>query len=433
MAQTKTDSGGRSSLLPRRCCRGACASALIAGAVLAAPALAGAQPPPPEASNPSNPPPPAIPPAPVPPPPALPAFDPKVAVGGWLRVGGRAQNPSTYNEINDFFMDQLYVIAALRGQITRWLRWQINLNANHYTPPGDQATDAELVYATAGVQDLIVRIEPHDLFNVWVGRMLVPLDRANISGPWFINYWLFRGVFPGRLGNTPPPLGIKSGLFGRDEGVMVWGQVGGGKFKYFVAALDLDGQNSVNKPNFVGRLCLNLLDPEPGYYHQSAYHGEKDILAIGAGVQYQKNGSVTIVPVTNPATQTGDLLIFEVDALLDKKLGSAGVLTAEVDAYFMDKVQPVNRLFVFNLGYVSPPMGPGRLGPAVRYQFTMVPADREVGLDQNYRQIDGYVQYLIKSHFAKIMVGGFYTTMRTALGPTGGAKGIQIGIQLIHL
>ena len=59
---------------------------------------------------------------------------------------------------------------------------------------------------------------------------------------------------------------------------------------------------------------------------------------------------------------------------------------------------------------------------------------REVGLDREYTQIDGYVQYLIKSHFAKIMVGGFWTkTRQKGTGATDIARGIQIGLQLIAL
>ena len=68
----------------------------------------------------------------------------------------------------------------------------------------------------------------------------------------------------------------------------------------------------------------------------------------------------------------------------------------------------------------------------MRYQFTQVPAGRELGLDQEYKQIDGYVQYLLKSHHAKFLVGAFHTEITTAQGPAGEANGIQMGIQLIQ-
>jgi hypothetical protein len=103
-------------------------------------------------------------------------------------------------------------------------------------------------------------------------------------------------------------------------------------------------------------------------------------------------------------------------------------------------------MLVVGVGYTSPPIGPGRISPAARYQIATVPevynpitmtGIREVGLDREFTQVDGYVQYLIKSNFAKIMVGGFWTKTRpkSAL-PTDSsniAKGIQIGLQLIAL
>ena len=41
---------------------------------------------------------------------------------------------------------------------------------------------------------------------------------------------------------------------------------------------------------FAARVMLNLLDPEPGYYNQSTYYGEKNIFAVGASMFYQEDG-----------------------------------------------------------------------------------------------------------------------------------------------
>ena len=101
-------------------------------------------------------------------------------MGAWLRVGYRIQNPSEVEKLNDVFMDQLYLVLAARGQFTPWLKWQASLAANHYTAPGSVTLDAELTYPNAGLQDLIVKFEPHDSFNVWAGKMILPIDRANL-------------------------------------------------------------------------------------------------------------------------------------------------------------------------------------------------------------------------------------------------------------
>jgi hypothetical protein len=433
---------------------GALVSVVFSSSLLAAPAIAAdaeaPQATPSGEATETKPPPEAAAPAVVTPPPAPPpvveksASEPKVSAGAWLRIGGRIQNPSNVNRLNDGFMDTLYLVAAFRGHFTSWLKWQASLAATHYTPPTDITLDAELVIPQAGLQDLIFKIEPHPLFNIWVGKMLLPVDRANLSGPWFINYWMIRGAFPRSGATAPAPYGLKSGPFGRDQGVSLWGQVLGGKFKYYVGAYGLDNQSMNATPMVAGRLCLNLLDPEPGYTHQSAYHGDKDILAIGVGGQYQKGASVTVIPAAVPELEVGDLKVVTFDGLFDKKFGSH-VVTAEASATLTDKFQPVTRLYLFGLGYTSPPVGPGRLVPAVRLQIAKVPevmsatnpTGREIGLDREYRQIDGAITYLIKGHNAKIMLGGFWTEtrQRSALptDPSSFAKGIQFGFQIIHM
>lgn len=360
-------------------------------------------------------------PANAPPAPAPPAYDPKAfSAGAWIRLGGRLQNPSTPNKLDDVFLDQLYLIVSFRGQMTDWLKWQINLNAN--VPPTAANGAPPPAYASVGVQDLIVKIEPHPLANLWVGRMLEAVDRANLSGPWFLNYYLYQGFFGNRAG---PPIGLKSGPNGRDDGATLWGQVGGGQFKYFLGAFNLDSRSADTKPLYTGRVNIDFFDPEPGYYHQSAYHGDKDILSVAGGFQYQKQGSVRVVTpamAPNPAVlDVGNLSTIEADVLVDKNLGTAGVATADASAYFYDNRQPVRRFFAFGAGYVLPfPVGPGRLSPVVRYQFTQDPA---------LTQIDGYLEYLVKSHFAKFFLGFF----RADLG--GGVKNnaIQAGVQLIKL
>jgi hypothetical protein len=251
--------------------------------------------------------------------------------------------------------------------------------------------------------------------------MLVPADRSNLSGPWFINYFQYPGFL--RVRSANPPIGLKSGSNGRDNGATIWGHVGGGALKYYLGAYNLDAQAHTVNPLVTARLVLNLLNPEPGYYHQSAYHGAKDVVAVGVSLQYQKSGSAKVLaPGTPPTIDVGDLHMYEADVLVDKKLGTAGVGTLEGASYFYDERQPVRRFYMFGAGYVMPdPIGPGRFAPAVRYQFTETP---------NVKMIDGYLQYLVQSHFAKFFAG-FYWADMGAMG--GKQKGFQFGLQVIRL
>src|SRR6266513_5509213 len=166
-------------------------------AILAAPPLAlAAEPPPGESAGPPLPTPPpedvveptpaaqaastpiTFPPPPPPPVQEKPLFDPKVAAGAWIRIGYRIENPTEVDKLNKVFMDTIYLVAALRGQLTPWLKWQASIGAQHYTQPGDVSRDAELVIPQAGLQDAIIKIEPIDYFNIWAGKMILPIDRA---------------------------------------------------------------------------------------------------------------------------------------------------------------------------------------------------------------------------------------------------------------
>ena len=51
-------------------------------------------------------------------------------------------------------------------------------------------------------------------------------------------------------------------------------------------------------PLLSGRVNICLLGSESGFYHSSTYYGRKDIVAIGLGAQYQKNGSFNATTMT---------------------------------------------------------------------------------------------------------------------------------------
>lgn len=155
--------------------------------------------------------------------------------------------------------------------------------------------------------------------HFWIGRMLPPSDRANLSGPYFQNAWGFPGVawqFPNIYA-------------GRDNGVAYWGQYDGGKFKWQLGAFE--GRQGTFNPNgkllYAGRLTLNLWDPEPGYYNSSTYYGAKDILAIGLVGQSQADGGGT-------ATSTGNFDAFSIDVLMEKNVGDDGGVVSIEGAYY---------------------------------------------------------------------------------------------------
>ena len=170
--------------------------------------------------------------------------------------------------------------------------------------------------------DGIAQIEPMPEFNVWIGRMLPPSDRANLYGPYYAVPW----SFPGVVSNYP------SIFAGRDSGLTVWGKPMGGKLVYAVGAfeghnkvLGLSGQS--DKLAYSGRVAYNVWDPEPApaYYTGGWYGGSKDILTIGLAGQSQKDG-------VGSAAAPGKLSMYSLDLLAEKKLGF-GVPTFEAAFY----------------------------------------------------------------------------------------------------
>ena len=67
---------------------------------------------------------------------------------------------------------------------------------------------------------------------------------------------------------------------------------------------------------------LALWDPEPGFWGNGSYFGDKDLLSIGVGGQFQNNGSTT-------ALGQKDWAEINVDVLFEKKLGGGSFVTGE--------------------------------------------------------------------------------------------------------
>lgn len=294
----------------------------------------------------------------------------------WAKVGAAVRssfNSSTYPAPgvggNYFTIDNARLLTS--GQVTKYVGFELNSDVSlsqSLTP------SALTVPSTFDLLDAIVKVEASDLVNVWVGQFLPPSDRSNIDGPFFINGWDFPFV-----SNYPA-------IFqGRQIGAAYWGQYNGGMLKWSVGAFNGSGgtlqspytnpPDSPPGPNnnirLDARVTLNFLDPEPGYYHQSSYYGEKEILAVGFAMQTQHNAYGT---AANPVNFTG----VSVDALYETKFENNTVLTLEGAYYHFNDQDLVTSSqqgesgFVYAgvmLPYVTE-VGPirGRWRPFVRYQ-----------------------------------------------------------------
>jgi hypothetical protein len=162
------------------------------------------------------------------------------------------------------------------------------------------------------VLDAIGRFEYSPEVNVWVGRFLPPSDRANLYGAYYAN-----DLFPYKDGVADFYPSVATG---RDNGVAYWGQFDIVKVSVGV----FDGPSAAGNNNKVisaARVMVDLWDPEPGYYLNGTYYGDKNILAIGIAGQHQS--SDTSVGGTKGGTS------WNVDGLMEKKFGDGGVVSVE--------------------------------------------------------------------------------------------------------
>ncbi len=358
-----------------------------------------APPPMPAAAEPTVPPP--------PPPAEEDATKKPVTMNVWGRVGAdlHGPQPKQMKHLSENGDIELHA----DGQITNEIGITGNLTAMF--GPGQTPPDQ----GTVSILDLIGRFDIDDAFHIWVGRMLVPSDRANFSGTWFAAPWYYPGTYTGYAG---PPVGPRQGPYGRNDGATIWGQAQGGLFKYYVGAFDL--YNSSGGPLWIGRLNLSLLNPEPGYYHSSTYYG-KDILAIGVAGQYKKDGSAG-------GMATKDYGEFNADVLFEKALDGAAFDVEAAFYNYMGDNEPFKFSYLALISYLTADkLGPGKLQPLVRLQQAKVRAT-----DNMETSVEGQIGYVIADYAARLALGYRYTKTTDGMsGARSSGNTIYLGAQFL--
>jgi hypothetical protein len=381
----------------------------------APPAGTMAPPPPPMAPLPATPPS-AVEAAPKPPtatetmPATRPDALPPIDVGAWLRVGGKFQG-SDPSKVNDWHMDYTYVELHAGGKVHKNVGVTLNLNANV----------TSFSNMSAALEDAIVSFDFYDEFHVWAGHLLVPVDRSNASGPFFMIPWNYPGFFananPSVFAGAPA-----EGPSGRNSGAVVWGDIAGGKFSYFAGAFD--NADMGTSPLFSGKLRLALWDPEPGFWGNGSFFGDKDMLSIDVGGQVQKNGTIA---------KDKNFADVNVDVLVEKKLGGGSFATFEAAYYhFNQDTGGVSDSMYALLAYATPTVGVGSVQPMVRFQWEKVKDNTAT----NPWNLDIGVSYLIKGPALRVLATYSYAkqlnldTTSMALSNST-ANSVQLGAQAI--
>ena len=411
-----------------------------------------AAPPPAEPPQPMMAPPPAAPstvvvtpatPLPLPPeapPPKPAANEGAMRVGGAARLGLILQDPFQPKNMSEVHLDPTGYSNAfelrLGGDVTPWFSWTADFNAlldGDGTGAAVIGTGAGTTYADFSIEDLIAQFKAADGFQIWMGRLLVPSDRPNFSGPFFMSPW----DYPGFYLKGAAPIGPMEGANGRNQGVTVWGNLADDKFKYFVGAYGLDqggpdhtSNPATANPFYSARISYTPQGSEPGYFGSSTFYGDKNIVTIGLGGQYQKDGSVDIAStaMTKPKKDT---FIGMADILAEENVVGTGTFTFEGQFYAFNSgynfgnglgIDAPREAFYALVSYLTPEdIGCGKLQPLVRWQQT---------IDPEWTIIDGALAYVMKAYDARVVLTYEHIDTGSTGGPNRYQNSLQFGVQL---
>ncbi|HKO50932.1 MAG TPA: hypothetical protein VJV79_24645, partial [Polyangiaceae bacterium] len=350
-----------------------------------------------------------------------------IDMGVWMRTGFALQNASNPKKLDGIGMGG-EVEVHFSNRMRKSMAWTANFAAAYGAPDGGSFGPADAsgntnsrITGALNVLDLIAQYEPDPAFNVWVGRMLVASDRSNFSGPYFMAPWIYP-LFLGPQGNPYAVVGPKEGPFGRNDGATIWGAFGGGAFKYYLGVYDIF--DATQKPLISGRLALSLLSPEPGFYGSSTYYGKKDVLSIGVGGQYKKNGDASIKPgpMGTPVGTPTDYGMVLADVLFEKNLKEAGVIDLEGAFYKYVGDGQSNDFSYMGLGsYLI-----SRIQPLVRIQQAKQKSVEDGGSGKTVSMIDGQIGYLIDGYATRFALG----VSHSWIPDVSAANSVFAGIQL---
>ena len=221
----------------------------------------------------------------------------------WAAVEDGAPNGDDYSD--DFTMNRADVFIS--GRANRFLEFTLNTTYDSISEDFD-------------LREGIIRFEHSDTLNIWAGRFMVPTDLSSLSTVFHQTRW-----FP------------VSGAFLRDEGVAIWGGLDQGRFQYKAGVFDgfevASGYDAEDLSMLAGRFRINFWDPISGYYTQSTYYGEKNILSAGVSVELQRDAFAEGI---GPLEEVGDFQGVSADVLYEAAASTGLVITFQATAYSYD-------------------------------------------------------------------------------------------------
>ena len=330
-----------------------------------------------------------------------------VTVGAGIRASFNSQDGAAPDGgwDSDFNIDNARLYVGATGHDILGLELNFDINNAQGFGTGTEAGEFRVL-------DAILKVEFGDLVNIWMGRMLPPSDRNNLSGPYYQNTWSFPFT----------QFGYYNIFQGRDDGAMVHGSAREGKLEYALGAYDgYDAPAGDDNVMIAGRFSYNFLENEAGYYNSSTYHGTKELLTVGFAFQNQQD-----------AVAIGDDYdAYNFDLLYERPTSSGGVVTIEAAYYEFDGTGSANSnghsYFILTSYMLSKEyaMGAltGRVVPYFRHQeYSRDAADAGARTRSN----DFGMHYVIHGHNARLTLE--YTDFDTSTSSQNDE--VKLGMQL---
>ena len=295
----------------------------------------------------------------------------------WISLGIGARSSFTARQDSapngtdwskDFNLDNARIYIA--GQVHEKVSFEFNTECVFCGNSGSGGGHEEFV-----VLDAIAKIAVNDYINIWGGRLLVPAERQEMNGPFYSStYDRFKTPFYPADQSLDFGAG-GAGVYGRDNGVNIWGAAGPdgalqyvfGAFSGYQNAVGAAGHNTEDSLLYAGRIAYNLLGVEsnPGYYTSGTYYGGAgDILTVAFAFQVQNDA-------TGTAAAPEDFFGMSVDVLGEFALGG-GVLTLDGEYKHFD--------YNYNDGYYGKAFCMGTLRRSWTLQRWRAPSWRAAGM-----------------------------------------------------
>ena len=320
----------------------------------------------------------------------------KFEIGFWSQAWYQyVENGKNGEGLNDFMVRRAYL--SVKGQPTEYLSFFTHIAVDRLGQDGldnpSQGLGSGLTF-----RDLWITLKLSESFKIQAGRMYVPLTR---------NYGTTSTKSMLTTDLSFMQGGIRGGIFytskvGRDDGVTIWGNPLDGRLQYRL--MISEGMEDLNNPDdnlrYVGRLVLNLLEPEKEWFNQGTYLGQKKVLSFGAGIDNQKN--LTLNNITGR-----DNLIWTVDGFFDYPVAKKDAVTVETAFIHLKNSTQANSYASLAAGdnadfyylqtgyYFGNPVAWGNLQPYFRFENVSV----EDKTDTSF--LTGGFNYYIKGHNAK--------------------------------